>query len=320
MSAIPRPLRLEVPGGVYHLIARGNEQKAIFRDDWDRAIYLDRLADCRRRFGFFLYAYCLMDNHLHLAIERGSTPVSRIMHNLQSFYGQRFNRRHDRVGHLFQGRYKAFLVEKERYLLALLRYIHDNPVKAGLVAQAADYRWSSGRCFEKGSGPEWLDVDRAMEMLTPGSSAEVSQHHRMTRASPFSYDEAKPVANVIKGGEQFAEQILALSGRSSGENTVRVSQQAAERIARAVGAAFGLSVEEMMRRGQAVRPSKARVIAAYLGRREAGVTVARIARYFGRDSSTLTRGVCRLEAAMARDDQLRSRIDGIAARLDPQSA
>jgi len=125
-----RPVRVEFPGALYHVIVRGNERKAVFRDDRDRKDYLRRLAHYGRKLEFRVLAYCLMDNHVHLAIETGKTPLSRIMACLQSSYTQYFNRRHRRVGHLFQGRYKAWLVEKDFYALALLRYIHENPVKA----------------------------------------------------------------------------------------------------------------------------------------------------------------------------------------------
>ena len=117
-----RPTRLEAEGAVYHVIGRGNERKAIFRDDRDREAYLERLERYRERFGFRLYAFCLLDNHVHLALERGPVRLSRVMLALHGSYSQFFNRRHGRVGHLFQGRFKAFLVEKDRYLLALIRY------------------------------------------------------------------------------------------------------------------------------------------------------------------------------------------------------
>jgi len=128
-----RPLRVELEGGLYHVIVRGNERRNVFRDDADRRRYLARLVFYVEKLSFRLVAYCLMDNHVHLAIERGKVPLSRIMAGLQSSYTQYFNRRHDRSGHLFQGRYKAFLVEKDRYALALVRYIHENPVKARVV-------------------------------------------------------------------------------------------------------------------------------------------------------------------------------------------
>src|SRR5436309_10951023 len=105
-----------------------------------------------------------MDNHVHLAIETGDAPLSRIMAGLQSSYTQAFNRRYRRVGHLFQGRYKAFLIEKDRYGLALLRYIHENPVKAGIVAAPQEYAWSSDRHYRRGKGFKCLDVDRLLSM------------------------------------------------------------------------------------------------------------------------------------------------------------
>ena len=145
-----RPVRIESAGALYHVIVRGNERKAVFRDDGDRNDYLRRLAHYGEKFGFRLLAYCLMDNHVHLAIETGKAPLSRVMAGLQSSYTQYFNRRHRRVGHLFQGRYKAFLIEKDAYGLALLRYIHENPVKAGVVSAPHEYEWSSDRYYRGG--------------------------------------------------------------------------------------------------------------------------------------------------------------------------
>ena len=125
---MPRPPRLDLPGAVYHVTARGNERRPIFRDDRDREEYLARIAYYRNKFRFRLLSYCPMTNRVHLAIRTSDAPLSRIMAGLHSSYIQRFNRRHHRVGHLFQGRYKSFLVQEGRYLIALIRYIHRNPV------------------------------------------------------------------------------------------------------------------------------------------------------------------------------------------------
>src|SRR5713101_837764 len=175
---MPRPLRLEAEGAAYHVIARGNERKLVFRDDRDRKEYLDRLIRCRERFGLRLLAYCLMGNHLHLAVERGPALLSRVMLALQSGYTQWFNRRHGRVGHLFQGRYKAFLIEKERYLLALVRYIHRNPLEAGLARRAHEYEWSSDRYYRRGKGPEWLDLDVVLALFGRGGKIAVARYRR----------------------------------------------------------------------------------------------------------------------------------------------
>ena len=179
---VARPLRVEVAGGLYHVIVRGNERRNVFRDDADRSRYLTRLAFYREKFSFRVLAYCLMDNHVHLAIETGKIPLPRIMAGLQSSYTQYFNRRHERSGHLFQGRYKAFLVEKDRYALALLRYIHENPVKARVAEKAEDFGWSSDRAYRRGpmvSGVnklEWdMEHDRDLRKKLDALREEVSQ-------------------------------------------------------------------------------------------------------------------------------------------------
>jgi REP-associated tyrosine transposase len=119
-ALVARQPRVEFPGALYHVIVRRNERKSVFRSA-DRARYLERLAHYREKFQFRLLAYCLMDNHVHLAVETGRHPLPRVMAGLQTSYTQYFNRRHDRVGHLFQGRYEAFVVEQDRHGLALLR-------------------------------------------------------------------------------------------------------------------------------------------------------------------------------------------------------
>jgi len=159
------PPRLEFSGAVYHVIARGNEQCEVFRDDSDRELYLRRLAHYQSRFRFRLYAYCLMANHVHLALEAGPVSLSRVVLALHGSYAQAFNQRHQRVGHLFQGRYKALLVPKTSYLLALVRYIHENPVKAGIVCEPRLYRWSSDRFYRGERAPDWLDTRGLLELL-----------------------------------------------------------------------------------------------------------------------------------------------------------
>lgn len=313
---MPRPLRIEVAGGIYHVIARGNERKDVFRDDVDREFYLRKLVDCRSRFGFFIYAYCLMDNHVHLAIERGAVALSCIMQALLSSHAQRFNKRHDRVGHLFQGRYKAFLVEKERYLLSLLRYIHLNPVQAGVVREPSSYAWSSDRYYRLGLGPEWLDLDRVQRLMARRRSAAVARYRRlMDGPAAAPYEQIPAVSTVIKGDEDFAGRFLV----EAGEPVLRKSAWTLESLVATVASAQAQSVAELRRRGQSPAPSRTRSVAAYLGRRLAGIPVAHMARYFGREDSTLQRGVLRLEAAMARDGALRQRIEELAAALEAKS-
>jgi hypothetical protein len=258
-----------------------------------------------------------MDNHVHLVLERGAVPLSRIMLTLQSAYTQRFNRRHNRVGHLFQGRYKSFLVEKELYLLALIRYVHENPVKAHVVERPQDYVWSSEGCYRSGEGPQWLDFERVLRMLACKRSEAIARYRQlMDGAARPLYEEAAAIARTIKGSDAFAERALL----QSGEPLQRKRDWTVEGLAAMVAAACRLPVEALRRRGQDPRKSQARSIAAYLARREAGIPVARTARYFGRDNSTLVRGVLRLEAAMALDRQLRARVNAILNRIEEESA
>ena len=140
-----RPLRIEYDGALYHITSRGNARKPIFKDDKDRQTFLDTLQKVNARFHWFCHAYCLMSNHYHLIIETPEGNLSRGMRQLNGVYTQRYNKRHDRVGHLLQGRYKAILIQKERYLLELCRYVVLNPVRAKAVKKAEDEKWSSYR-------------------------------------------------------------------------------------------------------------------------------------------------------------------------------
>jgi putative transposase len=138
-----RPLRIEYDGALYHVTSRGNERRAIFRDDTDRELFLNTLAEVVERFHWICHAYCLMDNHYHLVIETPDGNLSKGMRQLNGVYTQAFNRRHRRVGHLFQGRFKAILVQKESYFLEVCRYVVLNPVRARAVARPQQWRWSS---------------------------------------------------------------------------------------------------------------------------------------------------------------------------------
>jgi len=140
---VSRPLRLEYPNALYHITSRGDARGNIFLDDTDRKMFMAFLENEVKQQRWICYAWCLMDNHYHLLIETPEANLSRGMQRLNGRYTQRFNRRHERVGHLFQGRYKAILVEKEAHLLELCRYIVLNPVRAGVVVSAEQWPWSS---------------------------------------------------------------------------------------------------------------------------------------------------------------------------------
>ncbi len=157
-----RPLRIEYDGALYHITARGNERKPIYKDDEDRTVFLDVLKQVNSRFNWICHAYCLMNNHYHLVVETPDGNLSKGMRQLNGVYTQTFNRRHHRAGHVFQGRYKAIVIEKESYLLEVSRYVVLNPVRARAVRKPEEWKWSSYRgtagiekphpCLE----PDWI--------------------------------------------------------------------------------------------------------------------------------------------------------------------
>jgi REP element-mobilizing transposase RayT len=138
-----RQLRIECEGAFYHVTSRENQRGDIFFDDDDREIFLEILKRTKDRYGYLLHAYVLMGNHYHLLIETPKANLSQIMQNINTSYTVYVNRRYRRWGHLFQGRFKAIVVNKEDYLLRLSRYIHLNPVKSGMVTSPKDYRWTN---------------------------------------------------------------------------------------------------------------------------------------------------------------------------------
>jgi putative transposase len=138
-----RPLRIEYAGAVYHITTRGNEKKAVYKDDVDRTIFLDTLFQVNKRYNWLCHAYCLMNNHYHLIVETPEGNLSAGMRQLNGVYTQTFNRRYNRVGHLFQGRYKAILIQKDSHLLEACRYVVLNPVRAKTVERPEMWKWSS---------------------------------------------------------------------------------------------------------------------------------------------------------------------------------
>lgn len=154
-----RPLRIEFPGAIYHVTSRGDRREPIFDDDADRRTFLEVVGAALDRFDACALAYCLMGNHYHLVQHTRRANLSMLMRHINGVYTQAYNRRHRMVGHLFQGRFKAILVDRDAYLLEVCRYVDLNPVRANMVPQAADWPWSSYRAHVGSQVPlSWLDT------------------------------------------------------------------------------------------------------------------------------------------------------------------
>jgi len=209
-----RPLRIEFPGALYHIMIRGNEGGTLFKDAHDYGAFCKRLQTAVELFSLECYAYCLLPNHYHLFLCTPDANLSKAMQWLGTAYTVWFNRRHQRYGHLFQGRYKALLVEGDAYFWEVSRYIHLNPVRAGLVEDCVDWLWSSypGYCH-KSKQEAYVTYDRILNM-TGGTRSQARRAYRryVTRGIreelPDPFQEAWN--GIVLGGKGFIERIIRM--------------------------------------------------------------------------------------------------------------
>jgi REP-associated tyrosine transposase len=241
-----RPLRLEFPGAFYHILVRGNQRQDIFVDDQDRVEYLDRLKRYKRERGFVLYAYVLMTNHIHLLIETGKTPISKIMQLINLTYTQYFNKKYGKVGHLFQGRYKSFLCDRDEYLLSLVRYVHLNPVRAKLVKRPEEYRWSSHKDYLT-EAKGLVDARRVLKIFSEKSSQARRKYSDFVAdaiGKGRNEDFYRALGQQILGSDEFLEQVETEIGRM--DRPIR--KPSLHQILKAVKEVTGIAEEDIYSR------------------------------------------------------------------------
>ncbi len=210
-------MRIEYPGAVYHVTARGNARMPVFENNEDRASFLNLIEEAVKRFNWSCYAYCLMDNHYHLLVETVAGNLSVGMRHSNGVYTQRFNRGHHRVGHLFQGRFKSVMVDRDAYLLELCRYIVLNPVRAGMVERPEDYVWSSYRATAGVSREAvFLASDWILSQFAAKKGPARKRYMEFVRAGIGGRQVwAELKTQCILGGKKFLEEIeLALKDKS----------------------------------------------------------------------------------------------------------
>jgi len=266
-----RPLRIEYAGAHHYVTSRGNERKAIFRDDSDREKFLELIGRVVEQFGIRVHAYVLMSNHYHLLIETPRGGLNRALRYLNGVYTQVFNRRHKRVGHLFQGRYKAILVEKDAYLLELSRYIHLNPWRVNRGTDPIKYRWSSlGPYLGTRVEPSWLTVREVMKQF--GRQAKKSYRQFVAEGIKEGirtpWDEVR--GQMVMGSEKLVDRVMNRhSGKARRKNGFVGRKELvgikAEAIMAAVGKYYDIKPEEMKGRGWLY--TEPRYVASYLMRR-----------------------------------------------------
>ena len=210
-AIMARPLRIEYSGAIYHVTARGNARGDIYLQDRDRTAFLELLGKVCGRYQWSCYAWCLMTNHYHLVLETAEPNLSRGMRQLNGIYSQTFNRRHRRVGHLFQGRYKSILIDRDSYLLEAIRYVILNPVRAHMTKAAGQYPWSSYRqMIGKSAAPEWLNKDWVLSQYGKRTVSAQQQFIRYIQTGTDDTGIGQQLRNPIYlGDEAFIEQIHA---------------------------------------------------------------------------------------------------------------
>ncbi len=204
-----RPLRIEYAGAIYHVTSRGDRREAIYLDDKDREMWLEIFGSVCERFNWRCHAWVQMDNHYHLIVETVEGNLSKGMRQLNGVYTQAHNRRHNRVGHVYQGRFKGILVDAESYLLELSRYVVLNPLRAGMVKQLRNWKWSSYPSMTgQGKSPEWLETDFILGHFGKRRKQAVTRYIEFVRAGKgldSVWDDK--IHPVILGDETFVESI-----------------------------------------------------------------------------------------------------------------
>lgn len=261
---MPRKPRIEFEGAFYHVITRGNQRQKIFRDNADYEKYLQILTIYKNRYNHRLFAYVLMGNHVHLLIETGKTPLSKIFQGINQCYTLYFNRRYKTIGHLFQGRYKAILCDWDNYLLALLKYIHQNPLRAGIAETLETYRWSSHQAYTGKFNPLGLvDFDQVLRMFSE-SKARARKHYLTFMENKETIDKNDAYATIdqrVQGDEAFVDSVLEkYDGIIKKEPKTKEHSLAA--ISRAVETLFAIPLDQLRSSGKGRSIMRARRVLA----------------------------------------------------------
>ena len=287
---MPRPHRVEAPDALFHVTARGVQKSAIVRDDHDRVRWFDYLKEAARRFGLELYAFALMDNHFHLFLSTPRPNLGEAMQYLNGSYAAYFNARHERKGHLFENRYRAILIESQGHYTEISRYVHLNPVRAGIVERPEDYAWSSYIGYHSGRMPlSWLNYGRVLAEFGEGKAARERYREFVAEGIGKKIEPpwARAIGGWLLGSPKFAAKMYALlakdakgdrwdSRAGSGKAGIDATLDA---IARAVCKHFNITAEELKTSGK--NRALARAAFVFLARERAGFSLKSIGMFIG---------------------------------------
>ena len=307
-----RPLRIEFDGAFYHVTSRGDERKEIFRTVADRQRFLEYLSSATTRYGAVIHCYCMLGNHYHIFLQTPHGNLSQIMRHINGAYTTYYNVKRNHAGHLFQGRYKAIVVEADQYALELTRYVHLNPVRAGMVDSPEDFRWSSYSSYVGIEQPSpWLDVNFVLEMFGANMSVRQQRYREFVEdligkeyESPLKHT----VASTILGGADFVETIMV-------EHLEKENERPDVPAIRALTRRF--AVENIIAKAQELvdEPKLAREVALHICHRYSGERLKNIGAHFGFGDSAVVKASTRLEARFCSETALREKVKEILRSL-----
>lgn len=309
---MPRPYRIQGEGCFYHITSRGDDRKKIFISEYDYRKFLEYILAAREKYKFHFYAYCLMSNHYHLLIETTQPNVSRIMHYINGSYTTYYNVKRRKCGHVFQGRFKSILVEKEAYLLELSRYIHLNPLRAKMVALPEEYKWSSYAGYLNKNGDGYIDKDKINEYITIKSNKyrQFVLDGLNIKQNPF----VNLYAGFILGSEYFIKDKLKILKEEV--ETKDFSYKKAfrpaidpETIISSVARYYKKTNQDILSLNK--RPVTIKNIAVYLIKRYTALTNNVIGKLFSLTYSAVSKAAKNIESLIAQDKRLKEETEKI---------
>ncbi len=309
-----RKPRVQIPGALYHVILRGNGGQTIFSDNKDRYHFYSLVGDGIERFGHRVHAFCLMNNHVHLAIQMADVPLSRIIQNLSFRYTRWVNWRLGRSGHLFQGRYKAILVDEDIYLKELTRYIHLNPVRVGIVKDPKGYPWSGHRAYLGLETIPWLTTEWVLSQFSKRLSHARRAYERFVLEGKGighqgQYSSGGETDSRILGDDTFISRVLKQA------EVIPKTKRSLDGVIREICRYYEIRKEELVSSGKNRRLSEARAMASWLVLELGICSLGELGKVTGRDITTLSSARRRLSIRSKSDQKLLRRMRSLLQRV-----
>lgn len=323
---MPRQARLDIPGALHHIMVRGINKKVIFRDPGDKAKFLERLGENIQEAKCSIYAWVIMDNHVHLLFRSGQKGISTVMRKQLTWYAQYFNKKKGRTGYLFENRYKSILCEEDNYFLSLVRYIHLNPVRAKIITTIKEldrYPWTGHRAIVNGEGCPWMDADYVLQQFGARKKAAQEAYREFVEEGLGMGRQPELTGGGLIRSAGGWSQVLSMRRKNrkeeaderilgSGDFVHQVMKEAEEKALRQMKLKnkgvtideiieeecknFQISRKEIEGGSRRAKASKARAVIARRCVEDIGLSAAEIARELGVNTSSITRALTRVEA------------------------